>query len=67
MAAFAIFILNKVWADRLFEEKKNTEMVKQCWAETKAALEANTKAITLLIERVKPPLSINRKAKVPVD
>ncbi len=61
LAAFAIWMLNKVWSDRLAAEKKNTEMIKQCWEQTRRALEENTKAITLLIERVKQP--VNSKVK----
>jgi hypothetical protein len=67
LAAFAIFILNRVWADRLAEEKKNTEMIKQCWEQTRKALEENTKAVTVLIERMKPtqPKTQPRKNKEP--
>ena len=60
LAAFAIYMLNRVWSERLEKEKQNTEMVKQMWEQTKCALEENTRAITLLIERVKPTGIIHR-------
>lgn len=51
LAVFAIWMLNRVWADRLEAEKRNTEQIKQMWNDTKQALENNTRAVAAFMER----------------
>lgn len=51
LAVFAIWMLNRVWADRLEAEKRNTEQIKQMWHDTKQALENNTRAVAAFMER----------------
>ncbi len=51
LAVFAIWMLNRVWGDRLDEEKRNTEQMKQMWNDTKQALENNTAVIAAFMDR----------------
>ena len=53
LAAFAIWMLNQVWAARLEEQKRHTEQIAQMWEETRKTLDANTEAITKLLERLR--------------
>ena len=51
LAIFAIYMLNKVWADRLGEQKKALDEQREMWRCTREALEENTKVITVWLER----------------
>ena len=51
LAIFAIYMLNKVWADRLCEQKKALDEQREMWRCTREALEENTKVITVWLER----------------
>lgn len=53
LAAFAIWMLNQVWASRLEEQKRHTQQITEMWQETRRALDANTEAITRLLERLR--------------
>jgi len=53
LAAFAIWMLNQVWSARLEEQKRHTQQITQMWEDTRKALDANTEAITRLLERLR--------------
>lgn len=61
LAIFAIFLLNKVWSDRLAEEKRNTETICQMWDITLKALNSNTMAITELKQRLEKERSNSKE------
>lgn len=52
LAVLSLWILNKVWHDRLAEAKRNAESESKGADITRKALEENTKAITTLLERI---------------
>ena len=52
LAIFAIWVLNRVWSDRLREAQKNADEIRQQWEATRKALEENTRVVTLLTERL---------------
>mgnify|MGYP000919479266 FL=1 len=53
LAIFAIWMLNKVWKDRLAESQKSVEEQREMWRCTREALEENTRVISLWLEREK--------------
>jgi hypothetical protein len=52
LAVFAIWMLNRVWEARLNEEKRHSDEMRQVWEQTRVALEANTKVLTQLSNRL---------------
>jgi hypothetical protein len=53
LAIFSMWMLNRVWEDRLEEAKRNAHEIDQLRIETLAALNRNTEAITRLCEQAK--------------
>ena len=54
LAAFALFMLNKVWADRLTEQKRYTEEYRLLSCQLRDVITDNTKVITRFIDRTQP-------------
>jgi uncharacterized membrane protein len=52
LAIFAIFMLNKVWCERLEEAKKNAAEIAEQRRELLDALHRNTEVMTRLCERL---------------
>lgn len=52
LALFAIWILNKVWTDRLIETKQYAEDIRLLNSLVVSALDRNTEAMTRLVERL---------------
>ena len=61
VAGFALWMLNKVWKDRLEEQKRHTEVEKSAKEDYKGlvtqlqkTIEDNTRVIAVFIERTRP-------------
>jgi len=52
IAALSLVMLNKVWCDRVEEEKRRAEEINQMRKQLLEALDRNTKVITQLVERL---------------
>ena len=52
VAILSIYMLNRVWKDRLSAEQKHGEQITCLYEQTLDALQANTKAVTTLTERL---------------
>jgi hypothetical protein len=52
IAALSLFMLNKVWEQRIAEEKKRTGEINQMREQLLEALKNNTEVMTRLMERL---------------
>lgn len=51
IAAVALWILNRVWNDRLVEAKRNGEALQQLTAQLRETIEENTRVISIFLDR----------------
>lgn len=52
LAAFALFLLNAVWKQRVEDEKQNASQINEMRKQTLDALQRNTEVVTRLVERL---------------
>lgn len=52
LAVFAIWMLNRVWADRVAAEQRHAEQVREMWQQMQTVVQNNTQAITELCTRL---------------
>lgn len=55
LAAFSMWMLDKVWKERLAETQRHAEEIDELRKETLLALQQNTKAMTMLCGRGDAP------------
>ena len=51
LAIFAIWMLNRVWADRVAAAERYAESLRRLHGETRSVIERNTEVIARLLER----------------
>jgi hypothetical protein len=51
LAAVSLWMLDRVWRDRLSEEKRNSQSLRDLTCQLRDVISENTKAITLFLER----------------
>jgi hypothetical protein len=54
LAAVALWMLNRVWNERLLEAKRNNEALQMLTSQLQKAIEENTRVIAVFLERTRP-------------
>jgi hypothetical protein len=54
VAAVSLWMLNRVWNERLLEAKRNNEALQLLTAQLQKAIEENTRVIAVFLERTRP-------------